>query len=307
VPDHRQAWEAESIRLRSQLRDSVLGGFPAVVSPEVSVRRGQMPDSLTIEMTPEQGLHLRAEIRTAGAGEGRPLERRGSLIVLGAASLKPELLASRLEPWHKSGYSPVVVELRATGRLKPRTDPVAGVADHHEAEWGVWLGRPLVGQWVWDTLRWIDVLDQLRRNDRTLGKAELAGSLGLLAFGAAGVVALLAAAFDQRIGQVMVENCPISFVPPSPSVWRDIPMGIIAPGILQVADVAQIAALLAPRPLRFGGGIEIDGNRAAAGRVRRSLAFTRSVYDLLGSTGLKFEPDRTGTGQGPDDAEKGRS
>jgi dienelactone hydrolase len=308
APDHRQAWEAEAIRLRSGLRDSVLGSFPASVPADIRVGSVHKSDPASIEMTSEPGIRLGAVIRDAARPDAAARQREGTLIVLGADSMKPELLASRLASWHPSARSSAAVNLRAIGPLKPRTGAVAGAADHDEAEWGVWLNRPLLGQWVWDTLRWIEVIDRLGREDGILGRTRaLSSPLGLIAFDGFGMVALLAAAFDARIRSVVVENCPISLVPPAAVIWSNLPMGIIAPGMLDHADVARIAALVAPRRLRFVGGIEVDGKRATPDRLRRSLAFTRSIYQLLGGGGLTLESDAPSVGSRPGKEENGQT
>jgi hypothetical protein len=285
VPDHRQHWEAEAIRLRSQLRDSVLGGFPARTrtNPEVLGVKGS--ERLAVEMTPEQGIRLQAKIRSAVPPNGRPRERKGTLIVLGAASTEPELLKRQLEPWRDSGYTMAVVELRATGRLKPTTGAVAGVADHHESEWAIWLNRPLLGQWVCDTIRWVDALESLRGHREVWRHERPDPPYSISAWGPMGVVALLAGAFDQRIQAAFIDHCLVSFVPPAPLKWAGLPMGIIAPAMLDVADVAQIAALVAPRRLVFGSGIEVNGQLASPERLGRTLRFTRVIYELLGASG----------------------
>jgi hypothetical protein len=293
VPDHRQHWEAEAIRLRSQLRDSVLGGFPGRTRTNPEVLGVKESERLAVEMTPEQGIRLQAKIRSAVPPNGGPRERKGTLIVLGAASTEPELLKRQLEPWRDSGYTMAVVELRATGRLKPTTGAVAGVADHHESEWAVWLNRPLLGQWVWDTIRWVDVLESLR-HDGKVRRDELAAPFTIAAWGPLGVVALLAAAFDERIQAVFVDHCLVSYVPPALVKWAGVPMGIIAPRLLEVADVAQIAALIAPRRLVFGRGIEVSGALASPERVGRALGFTRSIYALLGASSALSTRGSTG-------------
>ncbi len=59
-------------------------------------------------------------------------------------------------------------------------------------------------------------------------------------------------------------------------------MGLIAPNMLDVGDVAQLAGLVAPRPLLIAQGIEPEGEIASKVRLRESFAFTQSVYSLLG-------------------------
>jgi hypothetical protein len=60
------------------------------------------------------------------------------------------------------------------------------------------------------------------------------------------------------------------------------PRWIFAPGILRVADIPQVAALIAPRPVLFarpiGPGLQALGDEAAA----EKLAFTREAFGATG-------------------------
>ncbi len=165
--------------------------------------------------------------------------------------------------------------------------PVAGVADHTAAEWGLWVGRPLLGQWVWDIIRWIDLLDGLRQNQIKSPK-ELAmpnRPFILIGLGAMSLPAILAAALDSRVAGVACSDCLVSFVSRGVKPWSGVPMGLIAPNILDVGDVGHLAALVAPRPLVVSSGLEPEGGRAGQDRLRDAFGFTRAVYSLLGASG----------------------
>ncbi len=167
--------------------------------------------------------------------------------------------------WHQAGFA--TLELgnpRGVGEMAP----IAGVVDHNVAEWGLWVGRPLLGQWVWDIIRWLDfVVDR---------------PSVLVGMGAMGLPAILAAALDQRVAGVVCTKCLVSFVASTTRPWKGVPMGLIAPNMLDVGDVAQLASLVAPRPLLIAQGIEPEGEIASKVRLRESFAFTQSVYSLLG-------------------------
>ncbi len=60
-------------------------------------------------------------------------------------------------------------------------------------------------------------------------------------------------------------------------------MGLIAPNLLDVADVGRIAALLAPARLVVSGGVEPSGAAASPERRAEAFGFTRSIYRLLGA------------------------
>ena len=58
-------------------------------------------------------------------------------------------------------------------------------------------------------------------------------------------------------------------------------MGLIAPNLLETADVDQLAALAAPNRLVIAGGVNATGKPA---RMDEAFAFTRSVYKTLKAT-----------------------
>jgi hypothetical protein len=51
-----------------------------------------------------------------------------------------------------------------------------------------------------------------------------------------------------------------------------------------VADVAQLAALVAPRSLVFSRPIDTDGKPASRERTSSAFAFCRAVYELAGAS-----------------------
>ena len=186
----------------------------------------------------------------------------------------------------QAGYLTVSPGIRATGQWKPQTHTVAGVADHDEAEWGIWIGRPLLGQWVWDAIRWVEVCISLRNEARGPAKAlELPRPIVVHGRGPMGLVAILAAAFEPRIDAVAVDGVLVSFVGRSAAPWAGVPMGIIVPDLLEVGDTGHLAALVAPRPLLVGSGLETDGSRATGPRLEAAFGYTRSIYRLLGVSG----------------------
>src|SRR5262249_11174212 len=90
----------------------------------------------------------------------------------------------------RAGWSVVTLDLRATGRLAVPSDRVGHAPDHNSAEWGLWIGRPLLGQWVGDVRRLLDALEAAG-GDRSRETA-------LVGVGPGGLVALAAAAVDPR-------------------------------------------------------------------------------------------------------------
>jgi hypothetical protein len=93
------------------------------------------------------------------------------------------------------------------------------------------------------------------------------------------VVAAVAGALDPRIAAVGLLNGPVSFVGEGP--WKGLPMGVIAPNLLDVGDLGHLAGLVAPGALAVAGGVEPDGEAAAEARLASGFAPARAVYECL--------------------------
>ncbi len=290
-PDHRQAWEAESIGLKSRIADRILGGLPTSSPPAPSLSREPKHGLLSIEITPESGLTLTGFFLPPKT-DAQP---RGTVIVLADRELTPDAALALGDSWTNQGYAACTVELRATGKRKPETSAVAGAADHNEAEWGVWLGRPLLGQWVYDALQWVDVIARLLKTPTKHLPETLARSpISMHSVGPIGVVTILAAAFEPRIESATVEGCLVSYMAPEPSLWNGIPMGLIAPNVLQAGDVGRFSALMAPRKLSVIGGVDTNGRAASLDRLNDCFAYTKSIYRLLSAAdSLNLAASRT--------------
>ncbi len=228
-------------------------------------------------------------IRLHGTFEKAPGRVRGTALLISAATSGDgnETGAERAavdrnkQTWHEAGFA----TMTASCRDLPKLLPIVGVPDHTAAEWGLWVGRPLLGQWVWDIIRWLDFLDQARGEQRlTLsGRVQPSRPFVLSGRGAMGLSALLAAALDDRVAGVCCDGALVSFVAEKARPWSGIPMGVIVPNILDVGDVGHVAALVAPRPIVISRAIDTDGALANGERTRSAFAFCRAVYQLTGA------------------------
>jgi hypothetical protein len=163
----------------------------------------------------------------------------------------------------------LTVDLRATGKLAQPGDRIGRAPDHNTAEWSLWLGRPLLGQWVVDVRRLLDAVHE--QDNRLPGEVLVAG------VGPAGLVAICAAALDSRITQVAAVGTLASYVTEEP--YQGQRLGTMVPGILRDAgDVCHLAALIAPRRLAFAGGVAGGGQALDTATMEKAFAFTRQVY-----------------------------
>ncbi len=139
------------------------------------------------------------------------------------------------------------------------------------------LGQTITGMWAWDLSRLIDYI--ATRKDCIPGRVGCAGLSG------GGLQTLWTAALDERVSCAVISgyfygykealldghtNCSCNFVP----------------HLYEYADMGDIAALIAPRPLLIETGTRDDLNGAGGlANVRSQVKITRRAYRLLGAGG----------------------
>ena len=181
------------------------------------------------------------------------------------------------------GWAVAVPELRAVGRFALSSDKIGHAPDHNTAEWSLWIGRPLLGQWTWDVRRALDVL--------TGRLAKLPPDVMLVGNSTAGSAALCTAALDERITHAVTINSLASYVTDEP--YRNQRLGLMVPGILRdVGDIAHIAALIAPRKVTIVGGITGGGKTIHGDDLLKQFRATQEVFAKHSSAGrLQVQPD----------------
>ena len=169
----------------------------------------------------------------------------------------------------KAGEMVVLVEPRGTGETAPEVPDSARRgdfgADEKESFLALHLGRPLLGQRVFDLLQALRAL-------------EGGSGFHLIGVGPGGPIALHAAALDERIKVVEIERSVVSWsaVVRAP-ISRDQLSGVV-PGVLESYDLPDLAALLAPRPLTIRAAIEPDGTPAAQADIEAAYAIATAAY-----------------------------
>ncbi len=269
-PAHVEHWEAESLRMLEALVGAgatrVLGTFPSKRTTdrvEAITTVGGKSVEFTVESEPGITLDGQQEF-----GKGRPRRIAVLLDLDGADAAGKSDLAASLR---KSGWDLVTADLRATGQSSQPGDSVGRAPDHNTAEWSMWNGRPLLGQWVWDVSRLIDSIEDIEKDP--------VEQFTVIGRGPAGVVAICAAILDQRITQVAAVDMLASYVSDKP--YEKQRLGIMVPGILRdVGDIPHIAALVAPRRLVVAGGVKGDGTAFKANSLQQNYHYTQKVFAL---------------------------
>ncbi len=270
-PDHVEDWESAAVHRRTQLRRQVFGDFPA--APKPAARLGKAETAGQVRTTPVV-LHPEAEMPVPALLRQRvqPNARPGACVLLHldgkTAALRHPLAAALLE----RDWALLAPDLRGTGETRPERDAIGPAPDHNSAEHALWVGRPLLGQWVFDVQCLLDWLALQPGLDRR--------RVGVVGLGQAGVVALCASALlGDRITSAAVVSTPASYV-----TDREYPagtrMGLLAPGILRVGDIPHLAALSAPRRLVIAEALSPLGKPLPERALQDAYAFTRSIYRL---------------------------
>lgn len=280
--DERE-WAAWRAALTRRLTD-LLGGFPAervALDPIVTerVEDGNHVRKRVI-FSSERGVRVPAYfLRPKGL---RPGERvagllclhghgRGKEDVVGvAASAKDRLRLRALRYDYarrlaERGYAVLAPDARAFGERG---------GDGMGCGWAMaaalLLGKTLVGMRVWDAMRAVDYLE---------GRPEVdPRRIGCVGFSWGGTQTIWTAALDQRIAAAVVSGAFGSFAETLLAA-DECPCQYV-PGILAVADLADIVAAIAPRPLLIEQGR--DDPIASATTVREAYARVRGAYGVLG-------------------------
>lgn len=262
VPDHIEQWEAQEMFMRGAL-PRVLGNFPKPTPLGTNVTREKQGQRLVF--SPEPGIQVFALHQSA---EGK--HRKLALLLdleKGQTAAETPLSQELLD----QGWDVVTADLRATGQTAYPRDKVRRAPDHNTAEWSLWIGRPLLGQWVWDVRRLLDVLAKQLNG--------LPEQIALIGVGSASLIALCTAALDSRISSVATVSGLASYLSDAP--YENQRLGILVPGMLRdIGDVPQIAALVAPRRLVIARGVNGKGQALSAAELKKNYAVTTQVFRL---------------------------
>ena len=263
IPKDAEAWRAESAKLRQALVEKVLGGDPkgALEAPSAQ------GEPATIRFQPEPGIWLKTTPRPGLKGKQASLA-----IVLDLDGEEKAAESKIAKALHEAGWNVLTIDLRATGTLAWPSDKVGGAPDHNTAQWGLWIGRPLLGQWTLDVRRLLDAVQRV--------EGKLPERIAVVGHGPAGIVALTAAAVDARITHVVALDSLASYVTDVP--YKNQRLGLMAPGMLrEVGDVAHLAALCLPRRVVIAGGVFGDGTKLTAEELRKTFEPAAQVGKLL--------------------------
>ncbi len=249
--------------LRATLKDMIVRltryeaskGPLAVRTLEQTEQKGYRLTRLSYEAAP--GRSVRALLAEPHAGQSR---RRAILYVDEAGKEAAAKPGGDIDELAQLGYTVLAVD--------PEPAKLAWLA--------LMVGKPLVGLRMDEILRGVDVLAE---------KNLLYGGQ-CLGFGKGYAVDLLhAAVMDTRISGLVIEGGLISYASIARTpIHRQI-LGAVIPGVLGRYDLADLAACLAPRPLRLVNMRSPLGNQVFLREARNEYEYARSAYESIGAAG----------------------
>jgi dienelactone hydrolase len=173
-------------------------------------------------------------------------------------------LAGRLRA---AGIGVDSLDLPGCGALAiPEQGLGGGIPDHNLVEWSLWLGRPLLGEWVERVRQWL----RAREGNRSGTPAAVVG------WREAGLAALLASALHEGTAGAAAVETLLSFRGEGPPHQQR--MVVFSPDLLDVGDVPELAALSAPRPVLVANPLRLDGAPAAPAEVTAAYHPVAQLY-----------------------------
>ncbi len=285
-------WQAE---LRAKVA-TLLGGFSAPrgdLAPQVLATAEK--DGYTqqkVELTSEPGVRFPVYVLTPSTGEPPfpvviALHGHGSGVQEVVGEPQDDQVAEHMRRCNhdygrqlaQQGFMVFAPEQRAFGERREQEDiaQAPGQSSCRQASMNaLLLGRTMVGMRVWDVMRVIDYAQQCADQS---GLVDL-GTLACVGLSGGGTVTTFATAMDLRITTAVISGYFCTWL------WSIMGMrhceDNYIPGILQHAEMADIGALIAPRPLLIEAGTEdpifpLPGVHDAYGKLAE-------VYALLERT-----------------------
>ncbi len=209
-----------------------------------------------------------------------------------ATEAKLEVPALFITPKARRGKRPVLIYVDDQGKDMARTSPVVKAAlargaavlaldlrgagevaspPNHLTTDTIVLGRPLLAQRVWDILQAARYL--ATRDDVNPKRIVCHG------YGAAGLLAIFAAALDDSIAGASAQRTLASFAYAIENRLRQ-PLWVCVPNVLKVCDVAQAVALALPKPVVVAEPVGYGNRRLTPEQARQAMAYATRVGPL---------------------------
>jgi hypothetical protein len=304
----RLSLEGRKQRLR---RDwgRLLGDVEPLTAPKVRSHQKAAAKHATIErivLEVERGVALPVLLLVPPTGPGA----RYPVVVAMSQEGKQAFLAQRSEPiaeWLGGGAAVCLIDVRGTGETRPRDGSrrySGESAAISEAEW--MLGQTLVGSRLRDVrsvLRyvrsradldggrvalWGDSFAPVNPRGRGLAVPVDADAFPPQAEPLGGLLALFTALFEAGVRAVYVRGGLVGFESLLQRPFYYVPHDALIPGALTAGDLCDVAASLAPLPLRMEALVDGVNRTIEPAEMARVLEAVRAAY-RSGDTGPRLQ------------------
>jgi hypothetical protein len=204
---------------------------------------------------------------------GKMAKRPLTLYIHGEGKAAEAGPGGALEQMMKAGQEVLALDLRGLGETAPAGPPRKPSyfgTDFKETYLALHLNRPLLGQRVQDLLAVVGCL--------AAGKETAGRPLHAVGVGTAGPIVLHAAALDPRLRVVTLERSVLSWsaVAHTPITYNQLTS--VVPGVLEVYDLPELAAALAPRSLTVRAAVSPALQPVAQTALDEAYAPCRAAY-----------------------------
>ena len=228
--DHEMALRTDLNTRRKQLADELdYGVNTAELSNQIKLGIDSVGTKLSFSFESEPGLDVVVRYREDISDE----KSEAVVLLISLADRKEGHDKAIADIPDKARY--YEVQLRATGSAFPRGDVISRAVGHNSFQWGAFIGRPLLAQWVFDLRRAIEVL----KAQDLIGKES---RVSILSTGEAGVIAFTANALIKDVQGVVAIDSPYTLVRGTP--YEKSHVGVILPNMFNiVGDIPHLIGI----------------------------------------------------------------
>jgi cephalosporin-C deacetylase-like acetyl esterase len=193
-----------------------------------------------------------------------------------------EVVRDYLEPLVAAEFVVLSIDPSGMGETAPANSPsqhnYRGMTNEAETDYfhlARFTGTTVTGIRTADVVRGVDYLETRPEIDRR--------RISAIGHGAGGLLALYAAALDQRLASAISNRGLVSYAEMIEGELYAQRFGIIVPGVLRDFDLPELCATIAPRPLLLMNSVDERLRRVDSRTLEQKYRPTIQVYGLAGA------------------------